>query len=168
MSSPNNNKEEEKQPPQAPPIKILTFPPNDPQNPYNWSPAKKFLIITLGSLVVLNTTLASSLPSLAQSALLEHFSVKQEIQGVLPNSIYLVGYVLGPTLWAPMSEHFGRRWITMGAFVCYAGFMAGCAVAPGWGGFVGLRFLTGLWGSFYPFSLSLLDCGVGIVFCGGG
>lgn len=126
-----------------PPPQILTFKPGDPSNPYNWPKSKKILIILLGSLVVLNTTLASSLPSLAQQALLEHFAVDQEIQSVLPNSIYLVGYVLGPTLWAPMSEHFGRRWITMGAFAVYAGFMAGCAVAPGWGGFVGLRFLCG-------------------------
>lgn len=33
----------------------------------------------------------------------------------------------------------------MGTFVVYAGFMAGCAVAPGWGSFVVLRFLCGLY-----------------------
>lgn len=132
----------EKHPPTP---QILSFPPSSPENPYNWPKSKKILIITLGTLIVLNTTLASSLPSLAQSALLAHFNVEEQIQAVLPNSIYLVGYVLGPTLWAPMSENFGRRGITMGTFVVYAGLMAGCAVAPGWGSFVVLRFLCGLY-----------------------
>jgi MFS family permease len=143
MSSLTDSIEE---PPIASNKKILTFSPNDTENPYNWPPSKKILIILLGTLVVLNTTLASSLPSLAQTALLKHFGVKEEIQEVLPNSIYLVGYVLGPTLWAPLSENFGRRWITVGAFGGYMGCMAGCAVAPTWGGFVGLRLLSGEFG----------------------
>ncbi|CZT15291.1 related to fluconazole resistance protein (FLU1) [Ramularia collo-cygni] len=140
-------------PEKDPTLQILAFEPHDPENPYNWSKRKKIMIIALGTLVVLNTTMASSLPSLAQQSLREHFDVQQEIQGVLPNSIYLVGYVLGPTLWAPMSEHFGRRWITLGAFGVYAAFMAACAVAPGWASFCGFRLLTGLFGAA-PISLT--------------
>ncbi|CZT16623.1 related to fluconazole resistance protein (FLU1) [Ramularia collo-cygni] len=131
---------------------MVAFEPGDPSNPYNWSKGKKMLIILLGTLVVFNTTLASSLPSLAQHAILDHFHIDGDIEGPLPNSIYLVGYILGPTVWAPLSEHIGRRWITMGSFIAYAAFEGACTGAPTWGSLIGLRLLTGICGSA-PISL---------------
>ncbi|SMQ54003.1 unnamed protein product [Zymoseptoria tritici ST99CH_3D7] len=134
-------------------ITIHAFPPNDPSNPYNWSFSRKCLIITLGTLVVLNSTLASSLPSLASPQLARHFNVTDDLQLVLPNSVYLIGYVVGPVLWAPLSENYGRRWIIISTFWAFTGAMAGCAGANSWGMFVVMRFLSGLFGAT-PISLT--------------
>lgn len=131
----------------------MSFEDGDPENPYNWSKAKKIGIVTLGTLVVVNSTIASSLPSLASTQLAEHFHVDNEFQLVLPNSVFLIGYMFGPILWAPMSENFGRRWIIMCTFMCYMIWVLGTALAPTWTGFLFFRLLTGFFGST-PISLT--------------
>lgn len=130
----------------------ISFEPGDRDNPFHWSKAKKIVIVTIGSLLALNSTITSSLPSLASPQLQRHFQVTVQQQLVLPNSVYLLGYVLGPILWAPLSENYGRRWIIISTFFAYSAFMLGCALAPNWPAFIIFRFLTGLFGAS-PISL---------------
>ncbi|GIZ45627.1 hypothetical protein CKM354_000878500 [Cercospora kikuchii] len=132
---------------------IVSFSNGDKTNPYNWSTAKKIGIIAIGSLIGLNSTIASSLPSLASPQLRQHFNVASQEQLVLPNSVYLIGYVVGPTIWAPLSESYGRRWIIITTFIAYTAFMLACALAPNWPAFIIFRFLTGLFGAT-PISLT--------------
>jgi MFS family permease len=98
-------------------------------------------------LVVLNSTVASSLPSLVSPQLQEHFNVRNDYQLVLPNSVFLIGYILGPMLWAPLSENYGRRWVIVSTYLIYMVFVMGTALAPSWSGFLFFRFLSGLFGS---------------------
>ena len=35
---------------------------------------------------------------------------------VLPTSIFLVSYVVGPIFWGPLSESFGRKYVMLSAF----------------------------------------------------
>ncbi|KAF2797574.1 hypothetical protein K505DRAFT_200166, partial [Melanomma pulvis-pyrius CBS 109.77] len=51
-----------------------------------------------------NVTLGSSLPSGAASTLNAHFGVTSEFQKPLPTAVFLVGYIFGPIIFAPMSE----------------------------------------------------------------
>ncbi|EME40417.1 hypothetical protein DOTSEDRAFT_90658 [Dothistroma septosporum NZE10] len=126
---------------------IISFADGDQDNPYSWSNSKKLSIIALGSLVVLNTTFASSLPSGGRQQQQQHFHVTVEEQLVLPNSVYLIGYILGPFLFAPLSENYGRRFIVISTFICYAIFMMATALAPNWAAFNVFRLLTGIFGS---------------------
>ncbi|CAK4031169.1 related to fluconazole resistance (FLU1) [Lecanosticta acicola] len=126
---------------------ILSFEDSDPENPYNWTLRKKLWILLIGSLLVFNSTLGAALPSGASLQLQQHFHVTSESQLVLPNSIYLVGYVLGPLLFAPQTENYGRRWILIGTYSAFTLFMMAVALAPNWGAFVGFRFLAGLFGN---------------------
>ncbi|EME84841.1 uncharacterized protein MYCFIDRAFT_195784 [Pseudocercospora fijiensis CIRAD86] len=136
-----------------PPPTIITFEENDPENPYNWSKRKKAFTVFLASTVILNSTLSSSLPSLASPQLHSHFHVQTALQLVLPNSIFLVGYIFGPMLWAPLSENYGRRSIILGTYLSYTIWVLACALAPTWPGFLVFRFLTGFFGST-PISLT--------------
>ena len=93
---------------------------------------------------MLNSTLGSSLPSGAVQYLAEYFEVKSQAQLVLPISLFLVGYVLGPVVFAPLSESYGRRWIMIITFVFFTIFTMACAVAPNWPSFLVFRLLCGI------------------------
>lgn len=52
-------------------------------------------------------------------------------------------YCLGPLLWGPLSERYGRRIIFIISFVPYLGFTLGTALAPNIGAMLAFRFLAG-------------------------
>lgn len=74
---------------------VISFAENDPGHPHNWSRARKLYVVVTGIVLVVNSTIGSSLPSGATQETQRYFDVQSEEQLVLPNSIYLVGYVLG-------------------------------------------------------------------------
>jgi multidrug resistance protein len=63
---------------------------------------------------------------------------------VLPISIYLVGYVLGPLLFGPLSEIYGRRLPILLTFAGYTAFTLGTALAPNWAALAVFRLLAGI------------------------
>ncbi|KAL8841268.1 MAG: hypothetical protein Q9176_003361 [Flavoplaca citrina] len=130
--------------PRTKPRIIISFPRGDPENPYNWSKGRKIFVLSIGIVAVLNSTLGSSLPSGAVQYLAEYFEVKSQAQLVLPISLFLVGYVLGPVVFAPLSESYGRRWIMIITFVFFTIFTMACAVAPNWPSFLVFRLLCGI------------------------
>ena len=105
---------------------------------------RKMFILFQGIVAVVNSTLGSSLPSGAVDHLAEYFHVKSQAQLVLPISLFLVGYVLGPVVFAPLSESYGRRWVMVITFVFFTIFTMACAVAPTWSAFLVFRLLSGI------------------------
>ncbi|KAL8760802.1 MAG: hypothetical protein Q9184_003025 [Pyrenodesmia sp. 2 TL-2023] len=127
-----------------PPRLVISFAREDPENPYNWSTGRKILVLFGGSVSVVNSTLGSSLPSGAIDYLAEYFHVTSQAQLVLPISLFLVGYVFGPVVFAPLSETYGRRVILVTTFVFYTIFTLACALAPSWPFFLIFRLLCGI------------------------
>ncbi|KAL8657471.1 MAG: hypothetical protein Q9226_001881 [Calogaya cf. arnoldii] len=105
---------------------------------------RKIFVLAVGIVAVVNSTLGSSLPSGAVHYLAEYFQVKSQAQLVLPISLFLVGYVLGPVVFAPLSESYGRRWVMVITFVFFTIFTMACAVAPTWPAFLVFRLLGGI------------------------
>lgn len=104
-------------------------------------------------LVVINSTMGSSLPSNAILFIAPHFHITSEYVEILPISMYLLGYVLGPLVFSPLSEQYGRRTIMLATFFCYSTFTLGCALTPTWGGLLVFRILAGISASS-PISVS--------------
>lgn len=98
----------------------------------------------MGIVAVINSTLGSSLPSGAMSYIGPYFHVTDQAQLVLPISLFLAGYVLGPLAFGPLSESYGRRIIMVSSFVFFTIFTMACAVAPNWPAFLVFRFLSGV------------------------
>ncbi|KAK6193252.1 hypothetical protein LQW54_012660 [Pestalotiopsis sp. IQ-011] len=136
-------------------ISLIHFATDDPENPYNWSKEafsdskqlRKIIIVITGILTVINSTLSSALPSNAITFIAPDFDISTtggNPQLVLPISIYLVGYVLGPLLFGPLSEVYGRRFPILLTFTGYTGFTLGTALAPNWASLVIFRLLAGI------------------------
>lgn len=131
---------------------IVSFGRNDPLNPYCWSRAKKLYVTIAGMLLVMNSTIGSSIATGGSSQTAEHFGITSQTQLVLPTSIYLVGYVLGPLFFSPLSETYGRKVVMISTFVLYTAFTLGCALAPSWPGLIVSRLLVGT-GASTPISV---------------
>ena len=129
------------------PYEIIAFSDGDPENPYNWSAGRKIFILFAGIINVLNSTLGSSLPSDAINYIAPYFNVTNEQQLVLPISLFLVGYVLGPVVFGPLSETYGRKVVTLLSFVIFTLFTMACALAPNWPSFLVFRLICGFMAS---------------------
>jgi len=55
------------------------------------------------------SVVGSSIPSGAIATIADYFNVIGEELLVLPVSIFLIGYILGPLVFAPLSESYGRK-----------------------------------------------------------
>ncbi|USW49359.1 Putative major facilitator superfamily, MFS transporter superfamily [Septoria linicola] len=131
---------------------VLTFAKGDLSNPYNWSNGKKTYVLLTCMALVLNSTIGSALPAGAIEEIQVYFNITNQSLLVLPVSIYLIGYVLGPLCFAPLSEYYGRKWIVIATFVVFTAFHLGCALAPTFSGLIIMRLLVGI-GSSTPVSV---------------
>lgn len=77
-------------------------------------------------------------------AIAKEFKVHSKTQLALPISIYLIGYAVGPIICGPLSERYGRKPVTLSAFMSFMAFMCGCAVCQNWVSLLVLRFFLGL------------------------
>lgn len=63
---------------------------------------------TLLLLKIPRSTFSSSAPAPIIPALMKEFGFSTEV-GTLTISLFVAGYCVGPLLWAPLSEQYGRR-----------------------------------------------------------
>ncbi|XXG97321.1 hypothetical protein Hte_003617 [Hypoxylon texense] len=126
---------------------IISWEINDKENPYNWPKWRKYIILVTTMVTVINSTMGSALPSMAIPYMTKEWGVTSEIQFVLPISTFLMGYVFGPMVWGPMSEHVGRRNLSVGCFMMFTIWTMACALAPNWPAMLVFRFLVGTFAS---------------------
>ncbi|KAG8918132.1 hypothetical protein FRC00_012819, partial [Tulasnella sp. 408] len=116
--------------------------PDDPENPKNWSRLYRWFLTMASGLLMLNASFASSAPAGVLDQLIEHFSLSR-ILAILTISLFVVGYCVGPFVWGPLSEHYGRKPILLAGFLGYTAFQVGCAVAETKEQVLVFRFLGG-------------------------
>lgn len=86
--------------------------PDDPYRPVNWPTKKKVLTTLLYGLVTMSASWASSSYSAGTQEVAKEFHVGTEV-ATLGTTLFLFGFGIGPLLWAPLSEVFGRRLAVM-------------------------------------------------------
>ena len=69
---------------------------------------KKWTITALASLSTLAVALLSSVYAGGQDPIVHEFNIEGEVF-TLGVSLFVLGFALGPLLWAPLSELFGRQ-----------------------------------------------------------
>ncbi|KAA1471222.1 MFS general substrate transporter [Dentipellis sp. KUC8613] len=118
----------------------------DPENPYNWPSKRKWLITSQLALGTFTVSFASSSYSGGISFLRQDIPMSEEV-AVLGISLYVIGFALGPLLFAPLSEMFGRRRVFLCTFSIYTMFHMGGALAHNVVTIVITRLLAGISGS---------------------
>lgn len=120
--------------------------PNDPQDATTFSTTKKWLITTHQAVATLAVTFASSAYSGAVNDITKYFEVSHEV-ATLGVSLYVLGFAIGPLLWAPISELYGRQQILINTLMAITAFNAGAAGVNTMPALLVLRFFAGATGS---------------------
>ncbi|KZP27267.1 MFS general substrate transporter [Athelia psychrophila] len=120
--------------------------PDNLTNPKNWSVKYKYLLSGLCCLCTLNVGFGSSAPTSAIGFIAKDFGVAPEISDLI-TSLFLVGFIAGPTVWGPGSELVGRQIIYRVSMVCYTLVILGQALAPNIEVMLITRFFAGFFAS---------------------
>ncbi|GKT88468.1 fluconazole resistance protein 1 [Colletotrichum tofieldiae] len=95
-------------------------------------------------------TLAVAFVSTAYSGgvaeVIRDFGVSTEI-GILGVSLFVVGFAVGPLMWAPLSELYGRQYLFIATYIALTAFNAGAAGAQNIETLIILRFFAGTFGA---------------------
>lgn len=119
---------------------------NDPRNPMTWPKTKKWIMCLAVANSVLVVSFCSSAFSGGIQQIMIEFGVSQEIV-TLGVSLFVLGFALGPLLWAPFSEIYGRQLVFAGTYLAFTAFNAAVAGAPTIYGLLILRFFAAAFGS---------------------
>lgn len=88
--------------------KLVAFSPNDPGNPKNWSKAFKWYCTMVVAATCFVVALNSSVITADIPGVMEAFDVSEEL-ALVSISLFVVGFGVGPMVFAPLSEIYGRR-----------------------------------------------------------
>ncbi|KAK5561923.1 MFS siderochrome iron transporter 1 [Exophiala xenobiotica] len=125
---------------------VVEFIPNDPRNPMEFSQVKKWFITLTVAIATLAVAFVSSAYSGGADEIIQTFGVSQEVF-TLGISLFVLGFAIGPLLWAPLSELYGRQVLFFGTYAVLTVFNAGAAGANSMATLIVLRFLAGTFGS---------------------
>ncbi|KAH0293534.1 MFS general substrate transporter [Aureobasidium namibiae CBS 147.97] len=115
-------------------------------NPMNWSSTYKAFITFILGMLALAASLGSSIISPAEQRIAEYTGISGEV-AVLVISLYIVGFAVGPLIWAPTSEVWGRKVSMLPAMVGLGLFSIGTAVGKNAQTIIICRFFSGVFGS---------------------
>nr|OQO28070.1 hypothetical protein B0A51_06620 [Rachicladosporium sp. CCFEE 5018] len=124
----------------------VTWDEHDPLNPKNFSLRHKIWITTQLGLLAIAASMGSSIIAPAEPAIAAEFHVSTEVT-VLVVSLYVLGFALGPLLWAPLSELFGRKVSMLPAMFVFSLFSIGTATSKSAAAVFITRFFSGVFGS---------------------
>lgn len=129
-----------------PEIEFVTFVTNDPENPHNWPSWKRWLFTFILSTLVVCVAYGSACITGGLGTVQDRYHVSEEA-AILSCSLMVIGFAVGPLLWSPVSDLYGRRvayFVSMGLYVI---FNIPCALSPNLGGLLVCRFLCGVFAS---------------------
>lgn len=120
--------------------------PDDPYHPLNWNFKKKCITTVLYGMTTAGSTLASAIYTPATDQVSKEFDVSTEVS-LLGLTMLLLGFGVGPLIWAPLSELYGRRMAVMIPYFIAAVFAFGTATAKDIQTVLITRFFSGFFGS---------------------
>jgi multidrug resistance protein len=115
---------------------------DDPLNPHNWSPARKWFQTYTISGVAFVGTFASSVFTPGIELAASEFGSGM-VTATFAFSVYQLGLAFGGPFAAPMSETFGRRPVIFISLPIFALFILGSGFAPNMAALIILRFFAG-------------------------
>ncbi|KAK4446922.1 efflux pump rade [Podospora aff. communis PSN243] len=120
---------------------------DDPANPQNWPPRKKWANIVVLAAITFLVPLASSMFAPGIPQVLSDFDTHNPSLATFVVSVYVLGLAAGPLVLAPMSELYGRVVIYHVGNVLFIIFTVACALSTNMNMLVAFRFMCGLVGA---------------------
>ncbi|KAJ5552202.1 major facilitator superfamily domain-containing protein [Penicillium frequentans] len=143
---------------EAPPVKLVVTEkdrdpdlvdwdgPDDPENPFNWPSYKKWRQLIFMAINTFLTPLASSMFTPGVADIQKEFGSDSTMMASFLVSIYVLGYVVGPFLIAPLSELYGRIPLYHTCNIFLLIFTIACAVSQNLPQLLVFRLLAGIAG----------------------
>lgn len=121
---------------------------DDPSNPHNWPKHKKWTSVVLIAAYAFIAPMASTIVTPALDQIAIEFQIQQNsVESFLVMSIFLLAFAVGPFLWGPLSEVFGRVQVMQGANLIFLLFNTVCGFAKTKEQMMAFRLLSGIGGS---------------------
>ncbi|OAP64307.1 hypothetical protein AYL99_00279 [Fonsecaea erecta] len=125
-------------------ILIDWYTTDDPENPQNWSQSKKLFVLGQICLYTFAMYGGSSIYVVSERGVMQRFGVG-EAAAAMGLSMYVIGYGIGPLLFAPLCEipAIGRNGVYTPAFILFVIICVPTAVVDNYAGLLVLRFIQG-------------------------
>lgn len=110
-------------------FRLVIFVPSDKENPKNFSNARKWLYTVLLGMVCFVVAFGSAIVTGDLLAPAKYFGVSEEVVILASVTVYVLGFGVGPLVFAPLSEEVGRRPVYLATLFVAVIFIVPCAVA---------------------------------------
>lgn len=117
-----------------------------------WSKRVRAVNVVVVSGYSLMSSMTSSMVAPALETLVRELDARSELVGKMMLSTQLLGFMVGPMVWGPLSEMWGRRRVLQASNAVFLAFNAGCGGCRTAVQMIVLRFFVGAMGSA-PLSL---------------
>ncbi|KAL7894303.1 major facilitator superfamily domain-containing protein [Trichoderma sp. SZMC 28014] len=118
--------------------------PDDPENAMNWPPGKKAVTLGMVTIMTLLSPIGSTISAAAAKDIMLHFNSTSNTLSAFVTTVYLLGWVCGPIVIAPLSELYGRAVLYKVCIVLFLLFNVACAVANSLASLIVFRLLAGI------------------------
>ncbi|KAJ9607440.1 hypothetical protein H2200_008513 [Cladophialophora chaetospira] len=124
----------------------VSFGPDDEENPRAWNGRKKMINVTIIALMAILTPLASSMFTPGISQIAEDLDTNEQ-KVIATTTGFVICMGIGPLVWAPLSEEFGRRRLYISCFAVFTALQVVSAIAPNIDTLIAVRTVSGFFGS---------------------
>ncbi|SPO41362.1 related to multidrug resistant protein [Pseudozyma flocculosa] len=125
----------------------VEFEDNDPEDPFNFSTRRKWIITCLAVFFTAEVAATASAYVPGIPSMERDLNVTNHTMSLLGISIYALGFAIPPLVLAPLSEVFGRNPIYLVCHLCYTVLFIGVGAAQNIQTVLICRFLSGAFGS---------------------
>ncbi|KAJ7632358.1 MFS general substrate transporter [Roridomyces roridus] len=126
---------------------IVNWDDKDPENPLSFPNSKKWIITSQLAFCTWTVSFSSSVYSAGLESMARELRVSESV-AILGLSLYVLGFALGPLMFAPLGEIYGRRLVFLITFVACTVFqLQGCLARDSIAALLSCRLLTGIFGS---------------------
>jgi multidrug resistance protein len=125
---------------------VVEWIPNDPRNPMEFSTTLKWMYTVTVAFATFAVSLSSSAYAGSINEVVTDLGASEEV-ATLGVSMFVIGFAVGPLLWAPLCELIGRQIVFLITFLALSVFCAGAAGSQNIWTLIILRFFAGSFGS---------------------
>ncbi|KAI0818836.1 MFS general substrate transporter [Irpex lacteus] len=125
---------------------VVDWDDHDPENPFNWTKGRRWLITIQLALGTWTVSFCSSSYTGGLALMMKELHMSREV-AILGVSLYVLGFGLGPLVFAPTSEVYGRRIVFLSTYSVFTLMHLGGALGHNAATILSTRFLAGIFGS---------------------